>query len=123
MMVQINQMCKPYTFDLRKIQRFIGDGNIYPMISSLRPKGERANPVILGTDFYNSILKIKGDTGAREIIDNNLTSVHYVEFEKNYFIDIDNIDVHWSIPGLNRWRNKDHSFCNNNPLHSGNVPW
>jgi len=53
-------------------------------------KGRRGNPVILGCRFYNDIMKIKGDRGARDIVRDNSNAVETVEIgDERYFMDVD----------------------------------
>lgn len=53
--------------------------------------GKRGLPVCLTERFYDDILEIKGDIGAREIIRDNPKDVMTVEMEgANAFIDVDN---------------------------------
>jgi molybdenum cofactor cytidylyltransferase len=52
--------------------------------------GRRRNPTLFSSRFYSRILKIKGDTGAREIIRAHSESVQTVQMEDALcFIDID----------------------------------
>ena len=53
-------------------------------------KGRRGNPVVLGRRFYDDIMKIDGDTGARDIIRDNSDAVETVEIDhERYFMDVD----------------------------------
>ena len=53
--------------------------------------GKRGLPVCLTERFYDNILEIKGDIGAREIIRDNPKDVMTVEMEgSNAFMDVDN---------------------------------
>ena len=53
-------------------------------------KGQRRNPVILGRHFYNDIMRIDGDKGAREIIRDNDDAVDAIEISnERYFMDVD----------------------------------
>jgi molybdenum cofactor cytidylyltransferase len=52
--------------------------------------GKRKNPVIFSRDWYNRLLQIKGDIGARQIIKANSQHVLQVDVENSmYFYDID----------------------------------
>ncbi len=56
-------------------------------------KENRMNPVIFSSKYYDDIMEVEGDKGARDIIDKNPGQVYYVEFKKDdYFIDIDIIN-------------------------------
>lgn len=53
-------------------------------------KGTRGLPVCFTKRFYNEILNVKGDRGAREVIKNNTADIYTVEMEDpNPFMDID----------------------------------
>jgi len=53
-------------------------------------KGQRRNPVILGRRFYNDIMRIDGDKGARDIIQDNDDAVEAIEISnERYFMDVD----------------------------------
>ncbi|MGD2273019.1 MAG: nucleotidyltransferase family protein [Desulfobacterales bacterium] len=53
-------------------------------------RGKRRNPVIFGRKWYDQLLEIKGDIGAREIIEANTRNVLAVGVEDSrYFYDID----------------------------------
>jgi len=53
-------------------------------------KGKRKNPVIMSKKYYKELMDIRGDKGARKIIDSNLQDVLFVEIDDNMaFIDVD----------------------------------
>ena len=53
-------------------------------------EGKRGNPTIFSRDFYDTIMNIKGDVGARKIIETNSNRVLYVPIDnRNLFLDID----------------------------------
>ena len=53
-------------------------------------RGQRKNPVIFGRRFYSQLMDIKGDIGARQLIDDNPEQVLVVEIDDPlYFFDID----------------------------------
>ncbi len=55
--------------------------------------GNRMNPVIFSSKYYDEIIEVKGDKGARDIIKKNPGQVYSVDFENDeYFIDIDTIN-------------------------------
>jgi molybdenum cofactor cytidylyltransferase len=52
--------------------------------------GARRNPVIMGNGFYQQLLAIEGDTGARQIIDAHPDHVLFVKLQApSLFMDID----------------------------------
>lgn len=52
--------------------------------------GKRRNPVIFGARFYPQILALSGDTGARDIIDDNPADTVSIEYDDEiYFRDVD----------------------------------
>lgn len=53
-------------------------------------RGQRKNPVILGRRFYDQLMQIKGDIGARQLIDDHPDQVLTVEIDDPLcFFDID----------------------------------
>jgi molybdenum cofactor cytidylyltransferase len=53
-------------------------------------RGQRKNPVIFGRRFYGQLMDIKGDIGARQLIDDNPEQVFVVEIDDPLcFFDID----------------------------------
>jgi molybdenum cofactor cytidylyltransferase len=53
-------------------------------------RGQRKNPVILSRRFYGQLMDIKGDIGARQIIDDNPDQVLAIEIDDPLcFFDID----------------------------------
>lgn len=53
-------------------------------------RGQRKNPVIFGRRFYGQLMDIKGDIGARQLIDDNPEQVLIVEIDDPLcFFDID----------------------------------
>ena len=53
-------------------------------------RGQRKNPAIFSHRFYNFLMDLKGDTGARQLIDDNPDRVLTVEIDNPlYFVDID----------------------------------
>lgn len=60
---------------------------------------DRGNPTIFSHKFYDSIMRIQGDSGGREIIGSNLAFVHAFPTQNPaYFFDID------SEADLNVWK-------------------
>jgi len=58
-------------------------------------EGKRGNPVILGKKYFQELLKNRGDKGARDIINNNLDDVEWVQVQsKGIFIDVDEEDAY-----------------------------
>ncbi len=52
--------------------------------------GKRRNPVIIGKPLFGNLFKLKGDKGARDIVDSNPGMTCKVEFEnEDMFVDID----------------------------------
>lgn len=81
-------------------QPLLGHGVINTILGTFRStdkdicvpvyRGIRGLPVCFTERFYNDILAVKGDTGAREVINNNPSDVFPVEMEdSNPFMDID----------------------------------
>ena len=55
-------------------------------------RGQRKNPVIFGRRFYGQLMDIKGDIGARQLIDDNPEQVLVVEIDDPLcFFDIDTL--------------------------------
>jgi molybdenum cofactor cytidylyltransferase len=53
-------------------------------------RGQRKNPAMFSRRFYNHLMDIKGDTGARQLIDDNPDRVLTVEMDNPLcFVDID----------------------------------
>jgi len=62
-------------------------------------QGKRGNPTIFSRVFYNQLLSIKGDIGAREIICSHPESVLYAEVDNPLcFFDIDTEEDIASLP-------------------------
>jgi len=58
-------------------------------------EGKRGNPVIVGKKYFQNLLGNKGDKGARDIINNNLNDVEWVQVQsKGIFIDVDEEDAY-----------------------------
>lgn len=52
----------------------------------------KGNPVIFSKNFIDDLLKIEGDKGAREVIDNHPDSIIEVQIRKEtYFFDVDTL--------------------------------
>jgi len=52
----------------------------------------KGNPVIFSKNFIDDLLKIEGDKGAREVIDNHPDSIIEVQIHKEtYFFDVDTL--------------------------------
>ena len=60
-------------------------------------RGRQGHPVIFSRRFYKDIMHIKGDIGARDIVNENPDCVLRVEVEnEDCFFDIDTEeDLHW----------------------------
>ncbi|MBW2370443.1 MAG: nucleotidyltransferase family protein [Deltaproteobacteria bacterium] len=53
-------------------------------------RGERKNPTLFSSRYYDSLLNIQGDTGARAIIKNQPEDVLFVEINRpELFLDVD----------------------------------
>jgi len=61
-------------------------------------EGKRGNPVIVGKKYFQSLLENKGDKGARDIINNNIDDVEWVQVNsRGIFIDVDEEEIYKSI--------------------------
>ncbi|MCT4688397.1 molybdenum cofactor cytidylyltransferase [Vallitalea sp.] len=67
-----------------------------------RYNGERGNPVIFGSKWKNDFLKITGDIGGRNIINDNKEEVYYLDITENKWgLDIDTKEDYLIIKELN----------------------
>ena len=56
-------------------------------------KNKRGHPIVISTIYKEKILAIQGDKGARDIIDNNLWNVQFIDVDdEGILIDIDKFD-------------------------------
>jgi molybdenum cofactor cytidylyltransferase len=57
--------------------------------------GQRGNPVLIGEKYFNDILSLRGDIGARDIIRKNYDDVYFLEVnDKSILIDIDDVKTY-----------------------------
>ena len=79
-------MLKTATIDILLERFWTGDKDICVPVY----RGKRKNPAIFRRRFYNQLMETKGDTGARQLIDNNPDRVLAVEIDNPIcFFDID----------------------------------
>ena len=70
------------------IKNFDPKNNINIVIPS--HKGKRGNPILIGRKFFPDILKLKGDMGAKNIINNNINDIYDIpQKTSSSLIDID----------------------------------
>ncbi len=70
------------------IKNFDPKNNINIVIPS--HKGKRGNPILIGRKFFPDILKLKGDMGAKNIINNNINDIYDIpQRTSSSLIDID----------------------------------
>ena len=58
-----------------------------------RRNGKIGNPIIWGAAYYEELLKIKGDRGGKQILNNYKQNLNYCDIESNsFFMDVDTED-------------------------------
>jgi molybdenum cofactor cytidylyltransferase len=73
------------------IQALVVDASREAIVAPVH-KGRRGHPVLWGRRFFRELTKLRGDTGARALIDVNAKSLREVEWAngEEIFLDIDN---------------------------------